>query len=227
MDSERYEVRVVARHLSAKSTSVIGLALITFAGPALLTSLRTSLDPQALCTPRPKLYEDWKRATAGPTATDAAARQHAETVRGTITFDPFDQVIKASEAQRARMDEHVLWENKDILVLLAKPLSSHEALVIPTQEMMFLIDAPEGLVKQLATVAAATSDAFMRAAGTKCDQAYSSRIYVSPPEGLTVRHLHVHVQRSPALGVQEDGGFYSNASKQLKAILDSTSRGDH
>jgi len=173
------------------------------------------------CTPVPALYEEWKAKTGGAQATDSAVRRLAEARRGSITFDPFDAVIGGDRATRKRLGERVLWEDDSVIVIVAKPAFPRDVLAIPKREMMFPFDASEGLLKRLATVAAATSDAFIQSANKHCDASLVSSISISRPTELGVKHLHVHVQPPPSILVQDEQKFYSRMSQHLGEILSS------
>jgi diadenosine tetraphosphate (Ap4A) HIT family hydrolase len=140
-------------------------------------------------------------------------------LRGAVTFDPFDAAISADSATRAAMNERVLWEDDSVVVIVAQPPIPRDALVVPRREMMFPTDASESLLKQMALVAAATSDAFVATAGKRCDTALVSNIFVNAPASIGVKHLHVHVQPPAAIEIKNEGDFYSRMSLELKAAL--------
>ncbi len=101
--------------------------------------------------------------------------------------DPFTPVAQGDPAARAR--ETVLWENPHVMVLADRFARSPKALVVPKKPMSFPTDASPAALKELARVAAAVSDAFGQA--TKSGPA---EIWINPPQHLSVRQLHVHVQ---------------------------------
>ena len=88
----------------------------------------------------------------------------------------------------ARDQEIVLWENKGVMVVVDAFAPSPKALVVPKDPMNLPVDAPKGVLDELAYVAAHVSDAFMRGAGSP-----PAGIWINPPQHLTVRQMHVHV----------------------------------
>jgi diadenosine tetraphosphate (Ap4A) HIT family hydrolase len=100
--------------------------------------------------------------------------------------EPFGDV--AANRQGARDDEIVLWENQNAMVLVDTFAPVPKALVVPKQSVMLPLDAPPGLLEELALIAAHASDAFASALGTP-----PAGIWVNPPQHLSVQQLHVHV----------------------------------
>jgi diadenosine tetraphosphate (Ap4A) HIT family hydrolase len=88
----------------------------------------------------------------------------------------------------ARDREIVLWENKGVMVVVDTFAPSPKALVVPKDPMNLPVDAPKGVLDELAYVAAHVSDAFMRGAGSP-----PAGIWINPPQHLTVSQMHVHV----------------------------------
>jgi diadenosine tetraphosphate (Ap4A) HIT family hydrolase len=171
------------------------------------------------CTPTPALYAKWKAATQWPQATDSAVGQLVEQHRDSVTFDPFDAPIAAGGAIGMRGTERILWEDDSVIVIVAKPATPRDALVIPKREMMFPTDAGPALLQRLALVAAATSDAFIQAAGMQCHDTLVATISIGRPGGLMVRHLHVHVQPPAAIAFHDEATFYSRMSQHLAQRL--------
>jgi diadenosine tetraphosphate (Ap4A) HIT family hydrolase len=100
--------------------------------------------------------------------------------------DPFTPVI--DNAPGARDAEIVLWENRNVVVLVDTWAPSPKALVVPKAPVSLPTDAPASILDELALVAAHVSDAFLRSTGCP-----AAGIWINPPQHLTVRQLHVHV----------------------------------
>jgi diadenosine tetraphosphate (Ap4A) HIT family hydrolase len=100
--------------------------------------------------------------------------------------DPFTPVAQKDPAARAK--EVVLWENAGAMVLVDLFAPLPKALVVPKQTVTTPMDAPPGLLDDIALLAAHVSDAFMGVAGTP-----PAGIWVNPPQDLTVKQMHVHV----------------------------------
>lgn len=133
--------------------------------------------------------------------------------------DPFTAVIQNNKPG-ARDNEIVLWENKNAMVVVDTFAESPKALVVPKMGINLPVDAPKGLLEELALVAAHVSDAFSRATG--CPPA---GIWINPPQHLTVKQMHVHVlpdigpftqDGAPAKAFLEDPQF----RPQLEAYFD-------
>jgi diadenosine tetraphosphate (Ap4A) HIT family hydrolase len=132
--------------------------------------------------------------------------------------DPFSAV--AQNLPGSRDNEIVLWENKNAMVVVDTFAKSPKALVVPKMPLSLPVDAPPGLIDELALVAAHVSDAFMRAAGTP-----PAGIWINPPQHLTVKQLHVHVL--PDMGPFTEDGAQArdflgdpNFRPQLEASFD-------
>ena len=121
---------------------------------------------------------------------------------------------------RRERNERVLWEDDRVFVLVDNRAVRPKALMIPKDTMNYLIDASSSLVRRLAEVAAATSDAFIRAAANECGPGVQSQIFVNPPRGLGVQQLHVHVAPPfPFGGGGVQGDFYLRVETYLAATL--------
>jgi len=113
----------------------------------------------------------------------------------------------AQQLPGARDNEIVLWENKNLMVLVDTFAPSPKALVVPKEPVALPVDAKPVLLDELAVVAAHTSDAFSRALGTP-----PAGIWVNPPQHLTVKQMHVHVL--------PDAGPFTNDGHPAKAFLE-------
>ena len=100
--------------------------------------------------------------------------------------DPFTPI--AQNDPQARAKEKVLWENANAMVLVDAFAPSPKLLVVPKAPVMFPVDAPEGMLHELALIAAHASDAFSAVANTP-----PAGIWINAPQHLTVKQLHVHV----------------------------------
>lgn len=174
------------------------------------------------CTQLPTLYADWKEATLGTAASGEEIRAHVEGERESVAQlpDPFGPLLKMDEEELARKGERILWRDAQVAVFVDRFSPSPKLLVVPTKFVMFLTDASEQVVERLARVAAASSDALLRASDRACDTDDPSRIYVNPPRRLGVKRLHVHVQ--PTEPIRHDGdanAFYARVAGQLKELL--------
>jgi diadenosine tetraphosphate (Ap4A) HIT family hydrolase len=142
---------------------------------------------------------------------------------GKAAPDPFRGI--AAGDPRALEGERVLWQTKDLMVLVdvfaEKRGSGPKVLVVPKRPMMFPTEAPAGLLQTLARVAAATGDALAQAgrSSQKVD------VWINPPQALTVRQLHVHVQphlppwRDRGLTPKRLEGEWTRFYGQVEALL--------
>ena len=100
--------------------------------------------------------------------------------------DPFTPV--AQQKPGARDNEIILWEHHNLMVVVDTFAPSPKALVVPKTPVALPVDAPAGMLEELAVVAAHVSDAFSKKIGSR-----PAGIWINPPQHLTVRQLHVHV----------------------------------
>src|SRR4051794_15413175 len=82
------------------------------------------------CTPTPALYANWKSTTPWPLAPDSVVQREVNSYRGRVKFDPFDAMIASDSGTRARLGERVLWKNDSVIVIVAKPSTPREALIV-------------------------------------------------------------------------------------------------
>jgi hypothetical protein len=136
-------------------SSRTALATLVVLLPLAPLHINSRVGPEADCTPKPALYENWKSTTQWARLPDSTIRRQVERLRSRVMFDPFDSVIVGDSAARARLNERVLWEDDSVIVIFAKPPIPRDALIVPKREMMFPTDASESVLISLATVAAA------------------------------------------------------------------------
>jgi diadenosine tetraphosphate (Ap4A) HIT family hydrolase len=129
--------------------------------------------------------------------------------------DPFTPV--AQNDPQARAKEKVLWENANAMVLVDAFAPSPKLLVVPKAPVTFPVDAPAGMLHELALIAAHASDAFSTVSGTP-----PAGIWINPPQHLTVKQLHIHVMPNlPNYKPVDDGMPLSQADVQaIQAFFD-------
>lgn len=94
----------------------------------------------------------------------------------------------AQKQPGARDQEIVLWENRNVMVVVDTFSPSPKALVVPKATMQLPLDATAQQLDELAIIAAHVSDAFSQATG-----APAAGIWINPPQHVAIRQLHVHV----------------------------------
>ncbi len=182
---------------------------------------RDSSDQTSTCTRVPDLYANWKQAVFQASVSDDSVRRYLDTERPRIRNlpDPFGPIATMDSAAREAKGELVPWEDNAIMVLVAQGEAPGHLLVVPKDTFMFLADVPEPLRERLALVAATTSDALMLASGHSCGSGSPSAIAVSPPRGLGVRHLHVHVVPKDGVTAQDLRRFYKEVGRRIRNRL--------
>ncbi|MGQ0506291.1 MAG: hypothetical protein ACT4TC_13345 [Myxococcaceae bacterium] len=113
----------------------------------------------------------------------------SETPRVRGLRDPFMPI--ALNDPQARAKERVLWENKDLMVIVDLFHPSPKALVVPKRPFSFPTQASGAQLDNLAQVAETASKVFEDVAG-----AAPSKVFIHPPTNLQVKQMHVHVQPS-------------------------------
>jgi diadenosine tetraphosphate (Ap4A) HIT family hydrolase len=125
--------------------------------------------------------------------------------------DPFTPV--ALNVPQARAKETILWESPTVMVLVDTFAPHPKALVIPKRQMAFPVDATRAELEELARVAKGVSNAFNRAA--RCGD---SEIWINPPQDITIRQLHVHVNPPLPKG-KPTAAFIAAVTKDLSSRL--------
>ena len=181
------------------------------------------------CTNVPAAAADWRKRisdefAARPEAmtTQAFDKYMSESRSRAISLpNPFIRIARMSPAERLAAAELVLWEDKEIMVLVDKFDTGPKGLVIPkTDGVWFPIDATPGMMTRLERISAAVSDSFILAAGKTCDPSFFSQIYIHGPAEIGVQQLHVHVRfRVPFSPEDDRGDFYRRASQTLADLL--------
>lgn len=171
---------------------------------------------QPACTPVPDLQGNWRSAFMPSTVSDDSLARYLESERPRVRGLPdyFTPVASMSATQRDSARELVVWEDAAVMVLVNKPETLGHLLVIPKAPVNFITDLPPALRRRLAVVAAAAADAMLAAANVACTSS-PFRIRISPPSGLGVRQLHVHVQPSSAVPVGSRDAFYADVGRRL------------
>ncbi len=109
--------------------------------------------------------------------------------------DPFTPLAQGDRA--ARQKEVMLFEDADLMVVIDRFSPSPKALVVPKEQGMFPTDIKKATLAKLSEVSALVSDAFAQVAGSQ-----PAEIWINPPQNLSLKQLHVHVQ--PRLPAWED-----------------------
>lgn len=201
------------------------LIVFLFGVPGYAEEGRRASDAQ--CTQLPSLYENWKKAVAeeigGRDVSDEEVRQYAARQRdGRLRTlpNPFVKIARMSGQERAVARERVLWEDKEIMVLVDRFDGTPKALIIPKADGIWLpTDASEELLGRIAVVAGLISDSFVRVAGKGCATPATSQIYIHRPSQLGVQQLHVHVKPSWTISQAAAKDFYDGVEKDLAAKL--------
>jgi diadenosine tetraphosphate (Ap4A) HIT family hydrolase len=130
-------------------------------------------------------WQDINRSpsTRQQTERDVVLDQRARVAQLRDVFTPI-----AEKEPGARDQEIMLWENRNVMVLVDTFSPSPKALVVPKATMQLPLDATTQQLDELAVVAAHVSDAFSITAG-----APAAGIWINPPQHVTIRQLHVHV----------------------------------
>ncbi len=182
-------------------------------------------------TPFPHLYEDWKAATIGPSASDAELRAEAERERGRVQQlkDPFTRLARLTCEQRAALNppERVVWEDRGnvedkgkLMALVDFADRGSTLLVVPKGHVNFPVDLSPPQLAHLSRVAAATCDALVLAAGEQVSSSRPScRMYVNPPAALTVSQMHVHVEARTSASVPVDDAFLRRTTAHLRKLV--------
>jgi diadenosine tetraphosphate (Ap4A) HIT family hydrolase len=122
-------------------------------------------------------------STRQQTERDVVLAQRPRLARLRDVFTPI-----AHKEPGARDHEIVLWENRNVMVVVDTFSRSPKALVVPKATLQLPVDATSQLLDELAVVAAHVSDAFSSAKG-----APPAGIWINPPQHVAIRQLHVHV----------------------------------
>ena len=165
----------------------------------------------------PELYESYKASVVGSSASDDSLRRVLDAARSHVRSlpDPFTRLAGMTSAERRNLNEIVVWEDADVMVIVDKPHTLSHVLVVPKKATMFLTDATPTVQRRLATVAGAAAAAFPR--GASCGG--GAVIRISPPSGLQLRQLHVHVMVSP--GPRADTvPFYREMGARIAEIVE-------
>ncbi|MCC6811149.1 MAG: hypothetical protein IT381_27210 [Deltaproteobacteria bacterium] len=147
----------------------------------IVTAFEEARMPAAIPTVAPAIL---KNAKTREKAIDDSVASHRQIVAQ--KKDPFMPVALGDPAARAK--EKVLWENKNVMVLVDAFSDKPKALVVPKKPVSFPVDMKKKALDELAKVAAEVSAGFAQATG--CQDA---EIWINPPQYLTVKQLHVHV----------------------------------
>lgn len=166
-------------------------------------------------TKRPKLLEAWKDSFASTAARQGFDRAVADAREDLPDYNPFAAV--AAHDPKALKTEGILYENKDVMVVLDR-FSGSSVLVVPKKdETNFLIDASTSVRDQLEVAAQVTSDVFAQKSG----RSEPADIWVSSPRSVEVRQLHVHVRANlRGLDDKTRRTVFEAVQQSLKAELD-------
>jgi diadenosine tetraphosphate (Ap4A) HIT family hydrolase len=158
------------------------------------------------CTTPPAIMDNWKKevmlelGTSRPSS-EYDFRRYVDSVRSTRVANlrnPFEPLGPMNEAQRALVNERVLWENGKVMVLVDRFNPPPKVLVVPKAKGVWLpTDADASLVDELANVAAGASDAIQAVVYQRCE-AGSTEIRINGPQETAVQQLHIHVYPTKA-----------------------------
>jgi diadenosine tetraphosphate (Ap4A) HIT family hydrolase len=193
--------------------------IVTFI--ASVTTIEQAIAQTASCAHTvPDLYESYKASVVGSSASDDSLRRVLHAARGHVRSlpDPLSRLAGMTAAKRRNFSEIVVWEDTDVMVLVAKPHTLSHVLVVPKKATMFLTDATPTVQRRLATVAGAAAAAFPR--GASCGG--GAVIRISPPSGLQLRQLHVHVMVSPSPPA-DTVTFYREMGARIAEIVERSS----
>jgi diadenosine tetraphosphate (Ap4A) HIT family hydrolase len=129
--------------------------------------------------------EQSKNATTRKQAVTDSVNGHTARVHG--RRDPFVGVIAGDPQARAK--ERVLFEDPDVLVVVDTFAPSPKALVVPKKTASFPTDLTKKELDKLALISQQVSEAFTEVSGSQ-----AADIWINPPQALSIKPLHVHVQ---------------------------------
>jgi hypothetical protein len=173
-------------------------------------------------TPIPPLLDKWREATAGVNGTLQDARRIAEAARPTLTKnDPFTPLMSLTCTERQSKGERVVWEDGTVMALVDTRNRGSKLLVVPkTPNTNFPIDLKDPQLAFVSRVAAATCDALVVAAGKQASTGSPScDIRISPPNGLGVRQIHVHVEANVGVSAPVDDTFLQRTAAHLRSLI--------
>src|SRR6266850_1077234 len=202
-----------------------GIAAILLAACASSsTAQNTSARAATIRTPTPALLADWKAATAGANATLADASKIAEEQRPRVKRDLPDYFtplagMTCPERLSLPEKERVVWEDSNLMALVDFGDRGTKLLVIPKVEANFPIDLADNQLAYLSRVAAATCDALLVAAGRPSADEGSCTISITPPTGIGMRQLHVHVKALTGIPAPVDDAYLRRTGTHLRSLV--------
>jgi hypothetical protein len=213
----------MSRHCRQMRIVILLLAFCT----SVASSQKTGA-PAGIRTPIPPLLEKWKADVGGPNASDTEVIKAAEGHRPAVLKlrDPFSPLADMKCAERLAKGEKVVWEDGTAMALVDFGNLGSKLLVVPKQVANFPTDLKPSFKEQmdyLSRVAAATCDALVVASGQKPEASkVSCTIRISPPSGLDVRQLHVHVQATTGVSAPVDDTFLQRTGAHLRSLMGGT-----
>lgn len=152
--------------------------------------------------------------------TDREFAEYVQKLRETrvANLNPrFLEIARMTPEQRKVFGERVLWENKKIMVLVDTYSKAPKVLVVAKVKGVWLIkDAEEQLRQDMASIAAAASDAMMEEDERSCMPENIAEIEIHKLHRLGMQQLHIHGDPKWTLNPGEsDIPFYEGVKKRL------------
>lgn len=166
----------------AQATQEVGRRLDDRELMGVLSTVDRRLLPAAEAKVRAKVSQDAKALEHIFNSTVDGLRQRAPQLR-----NPFTPLAEGDAHARAR--ETMVFENREVMVLVDRFCPSPKVLVVPKVKALTPLDVAPNVMTELTRAATAASDTFQAIA-----QSRPSDVWINPPTFVTLGQLHVHVQ---------------------------------